>query len=243
LRRTEAARRSVGGRSSIVAPVLIAEDLLLLLTDDRTGKLVVLSSQVDVALGGALLLELSLEHRVDVAGGSEAVKAGRLIVKNDDATGDELLDEALARVSAKQGKRPKDVVRALGKGVRARLHDRLVQAGILREELGKVLGVLPKHRWPATDLAHEDAVRAPLEDALRAGATDDARVAALVSLLHALRAVHKVVDPSALGLTKKKIEKNAAAIAEGDWASEAVRRAIAEMLAAAAAGASAAASG
>ena len=34
--------------------MLIANDLLLLLTDDRTGKLRAPSNQVDIALGGAL---------------------------------------------------------------------------------------------------------------------------------------------------------------------------------------------
>ena len=46
--------------------MLIAEDLLLLLTDDRTGKLLAPSNQVDIALGGALLVELALAHRVEV---------------------------------------------------------------------------------------------------------------------------------------------------------------------------------
>jgi hypothetical protein len=38
--------------------MLIASDLLLLLTDDETGKLLAPPSQLDIALGGALLLEL-----------------------------------------------------------------------------------------------------------------------------------------------------------------------------------------
>jgi len=40
--------------------MLLAEDLLLLLTDDDTGKLAASSTEVDVALGGALLAELAL---------------------------------------------------------------------------------------------------------------------------------------------------------------------------------------
>jgi Golgi phosphoprotein 3 (GPP34) len=43
--------------------LLLAEDLLLLLTDDRTGKLVIASNQVDIALGGAMLVELALVER------------------------------------------------------------------------------------------------------------------------------------------------------------------------------------
>ncbi len=48
--------------------MLLAEDLLLLLTDDDTGKLAASRTEVDLALGGALLVELALMDRVDVAG-------------------------------------------------------------------------------------------------------------------------------------------------------------------------------
>ena len=47
---------------------LIAEDLLLLLTADDTGKLDADTTDIDVALGGALLAELALTQHVDLAG-------------------------------------------------------------------------------------------------------------------------------------------------------------------------------
>lgn len=212
--------------------MLIAEDLLLLLTDDRTGSLVVASNQVDVALGGALLIELALAHRVDVAGEDGAVRRGRLFVTDEGPTSDVLLDEALAVLVEKQGKKPRDVVPRLGKGLRARLRGRLAEQGLLHEESGKILGVFPTHRWPSSDAAHEDSVRALLMQALRSGGTDDVRIAALVSLLHSLKAVAKVVDPAVVGVTKKELNENAKRIAEGGWASEAVRQAIDAMLAA-----------
>ena len=130
--------------------MLIAEDLLLLLTDDRTGKLAVSSNQVDIALGGAVLLELALAHRLDVAGESEAVRKGRLVVTDASSTSDALLDEALATLGTKQGKKPKDVVTALGKGLRDRLHARLADRGLLREASGKILGIFPTRHWPTT---------------------------------------------------------------------------------------------
>jgi hypothetical protein len=54
--------------------MLLAEDLLLLLTDDDTGKLAASRSEVDLALGGALLVELALMDRVDVAGAGDRVR-------------------------------------------------------------------------------------------------------------------------------------------------------------------------
>ncbi len=56
--------------------MLIAEDLLLLLTDDSTGKLAVSSTLVDIALGGALLVEITISEHVDVAGPDERVQRG-----------------------------------------------------------------------------------------------------------------------------------------------------------------------
>jgi hypothetical protein len=62
------------------------------------------------------------------------------------------------------------------------------------------------------------------------GATDDVRVAALVSLLQALTATSKVVEPTVVGITKTELNTNARRIAQGDWGSEAVREAIDAML-------------
>ena len=56
--------------------------------------------------------------------------------------------------------------------------------------------------------------------------TTDARNRALVSLLHALRAVHKAVDPESVGLSAHEMKTNARQIAEGDWVAKAVRSAI-----------------
>lgn len=212
--------------------MLLAGDLLLLLTDDDTGKLAASSTEVDVALGGALLVELTLMQRVDVAGSDERVREGRLVVRDPNPTDDGLLDEALIIVGQREGKKPQSVVTRLGKQVRGRLYERLVEGGVLRAEDDRVLGIFPRHRWPSKDAAHESAVRVGLITALREGATTDARTGALISLLLALNAVHKTVDPASVGLSKKALKAHAKRIAEGDWAAKAVRQAIDSMNAA-----------
>src|SRR5262245_62963932 len=107
-----------------------------------------------------MLLELALADRVAVAGESEEVRQGRLVVEDASPTSDSLLDDALERLGEKEGKKPKDVVRVLGKGLRGELQQRLVERGLLREESGKILGVIPTHRWPANDAVHEKIGRA-----------------------------------------------------------------------------------
>lgn len=223
--------------------MLLAEDLLLLLTEDDTGKLAAPSTEVDVALGGALLVELTLMQRVDVAGSDERVREGRLVVRDPDPTGDGLLDEALTIVGQREGKKPQSVVTRLGKRARVRLYERLVAGGVLRAEEDRILGIFPAHRWPSKDAAHESSVRARLVRALRDGATAEARTGALISLLLALKAVHKVVDPGSVGLSKNELNANAKRIAEGDWAAKAVKQAIDSMNAAVIAAASSAVAG
>ncbi|MGY1706797.1 GPP34 family phosphoprotein [Geodermatophilus sp. SYSU D00697] len=206
--------------------MLIAEDLLLLLTADGSGKLAVDSTNTNTALGGALLAELALMQRVDIAGPDERVRGGRLIVKDASPTGNRVLDEALATIGHKEGKKPRSVVAALGKQARGQLYERLAEAGLLRSEEGRVLGIFPTHRWPAEDAGHEAAVRAGLATALRHGVTTDARTRALVSLLLALKAVHEAVAPESVGLSKPELSASAERIAEEDRVGKAVRSAI-----------------
>ena len=223
--------------------MLIAEDLLLLLTADDTGRLAVGGTNTNMALGGALLAELALMRRVDIAGPDERVKEGRLIVRDAGPIGDGLLDEALATVAGKEDKKPQSVVAALGKRTRGRLYERLAEAGLLRAEEGRILGIFPTHRWPAEHTGHEAAVRAVLVTALRHGETTDPRTRALVSLLHALKAVHKAVAPDSVGLSKTELKENAERVAEGDWVGTAVRSAIAKRTAIIASSSAAASSG
>ncbi len=206
--------------------MLIAEDLLLLLTADDTGKLAADRADTNMALGGALLADLAHMKRVDIAGPDERVRAGRLIVRDASPTGDGALDDALAMVGRKEDKKPQNVVAALGKGTRVRLYERLAEAGLLRSEDGRILGIFPTHRWPAGQTGHKTALRAGLATALRHGGATDARTGALVSLLLALKAVHKAVTPESVGLSKGELNASAKQIAEGDWVGKAVRSAI-----------------
>ena len=56
--------------------MLLAEDLLLLVTDDASGRLCVPAAQVDARLGGANLLKLALMGKVDLKGGARHRQAG-----------------------------------------------------------------------------------------------------------------------------------------------------------------------
>jgi hypothetical protein len=206
--------------------VLLAEDLLLMMTDDATGRLVMSGSDLDLGLGGANLTELSLLGRVELTGTRDQGRAGRLVVRSQEPTGDPVLDDALRIVAARQGKKPDAAVRPLAKNLRATLYDRLAGAGVLRQERGRVFGVFPTRRWPAADARAEQEVRRLVLQTLLQGTTPDQRTAALVALLHALRAEHKVAYPREHGLAKRELRARGRQIAEPFWSTKALRKAI-----------------
>ena len=212
--------------------MLLAEDLLLLVTDDTSGQLSAPAAQVDAGLGCANLVELTMMNKVDLSGEGEAGKPGRIVVRDPSPAGDDVLDAALAILSASQGRKPSAVIRPLSKNLRHTLYERLAAAGVIRAERGKILGIFPTRIWPAQDASHEAQVRDRLTQALVQQATPDARTAALIALLHALKCEHKIVDPGPYGLSKRQLAARAGEIAEGNWASGAVRKAIDEMNAA-----------
>ncbi|ONI72013.1 GPP34 family phosphoprotein [Kribbella sp. ALI-6-A] len=209
--------------------MLIAEDLLLLLYDDESGKPLAGSPGLDYALAGAVVVELTLLGKVDISGEGEDVKPGRLKVLDASPTGDPLLDERLAMLADKAGKKPKDVMGKLSKKLRDPLLRRLAERGILEESEGKVLGLFPVTRWPAKDAQHEGDVRAALENVLKLGTRPDERTGALIALLSALDVVPKVVTDA---VDRKALKRRAKEIAESDWAAAAVRRAVQDMQAA-----------
>ncbi|MDO9407539.1 GPP34 family phosphoprotein [Patulibacter sp.] len=202
--------------------MLIAEDLALLLHDDDSGKQLTTQYTVDVALAGAILLELALRGAVRITGTADAGPAGRVVADGEATTGDELLDDGLRTVRGAAGKTPDVVLEELRQGLRDRVLTRLVAAGELRREEHRTLGVFKRVRWPAGQGRREDDVRRDLDAALQQGREPDERTAAIVSLLSATDLVRRVVPTDDHKATKRRADE----IAKGPWAADAVRQAV-----------------
>ncbi|WP_112244490.1 GOLPH3/VPS74 family protein [Kribbella monticola] len=209
--------------------MLIAEDLLLLLYNDESGKPITGNPGLDYSLAGAVLIELTLLGRVDIALAGDDVKEGRLKVLDTSSTGDAILDERLAMLAEKSGQKPKNLMSKLSKTLRDQILARLVERGVLEADKGRVLGLFPVTRWPAKDARHEAEVRTALESVLKLGTQPDERTAALIALLNALNVVPKVITDA---VDKKALKRRAKEIAESEWAAEAVRKAVQDMQAA-----------
>ena len=221
--------------------MLLAEDLLLLVTDDTSGRLSAPAARVDAGLGGANLVELTLLNKVDLSGEGDQGKPGRIIVRDPAPAGDDVLDAALGILITRQGSKPSTVIRPLSKNLRHRLYQRLAGSGMIRAGRGRTLGIFPARTWPAQDSRHEEQVRQLVTQALVQRTAPDARTAALIALLHALKCEHKIIDPRQYRLSRRQLRARAEEVAMDNWASEALRKVISEMVAATATAATAAA--
>jgi hypothetical protein len=223
---------------------LLAEDLLLLLLDDDTGK-VTASTHLDQALGGAALVELALSGSLEVRKEDRFWASAKVHVVDDAPVPDDaLLADKQAMVAAKE-RTAQDLVGRLGKGMKAAVLERLVDRRIVERREDKALGLFPRHRWPAVDSHHEDDVRRRLTAVLVEGAAPDERTAGLVALLAAVDQAHRVVERGSV--SARDVKRRAKEVADGDWAAAAVRdadqAAQAAMVAVIAAGATASSAG
>ncbi|MFC5291112.1 GPP34 family phosphoprotein [Actinokineospora guangxiensis] len=198
--------------------MLVAHDLLLLLIDDESGKVSFGMSEPDKALAGAVLVDLAERDLVGVAD-------GRLAAKPGPTPPEPVLAQALAVVRERDGQKPKNVLGPLAKGLRDHLADDLVEAGILRRDEKKVLGLFPTTRLPTADASRETTLRAHLAAVLAGTAEPDGRTGALIALLHAMDVVTRVIPAD----DKKAAKRRAKQIAVGDWAAAAVRKAVQEV--------------
>jgi Golgi phosphoprotein 3 GPP34 len=216
--------------------MLIAEDLLLLLLDDESGK-VGGSDSAEVALGGAVLAELAIHGAVTVGERTSRFRSPKVLVTGPPPE-DRVLADALEVVGEKE-RTAQDLVTRLGKGLVHTLGDRLADRGIVERRESRVLGMLPRTRWPAVDSSHEAEVRRSLSSVLVQGTTPDARSGALVAVLAAIDRAHKTVDHE--GMSRREVKARATEVSEGAWAATGVRNAIRATNAAVAAAVAAAA--
>lgn len=142
----------------------IADELLLLALDETSGKTVAATTNLDAALGAALLVELALAERISIAPAEAGwLERGKVTVINSSPTDDPDLDAVLAKLVEKDGQKVKNLIspmswRPISKGLRDRRLARLVQQGVLAESRTEVLGL---RRYPTLDPRPEHEIPCP----------------------------------------------------------------------------------
>ena len=197
--------------------MLISEEFLLLVTTED-GKWLASSQAVPIALAGGLLAELAANGRAAVDG------RGRLAPPADPSPlGDPILDQALETFLQKVGKKPKDVLGTVAKGLGDELYERLATAGIVEIHRGRFLR---PNRFPVRDPDARERVWDDVAAVLGGTAAPDLRTGTLLGLTQAAGAVPAIFPPERFDMGKKDLIVRAKQVTERDWASGAVSRAV-----------------
>ena len=204
--------------------MILAEELALLAYDDE-GDPVINGPGLDFGLAGAVLLELALSGRLDVVD-------GRLSLTGLGLPGDPVLDAVVTQIADRKDRpEPEAAIIELRKGLRERVLDQLVQAGMLRRERNRVLRVFSRTRYPSTSAEQSPAeveVRERLNAAVSEDGSVDGRTAALCALIRAVKLEREVFP----GIPEDQLQARLAAMSEGAWAAEAVMQAVHDVQAA-----------
>jgi hypothetical protein len=139
-------------------------------------------------------------------------------------TGDAVLDDALRRLGTKRVAARAAVQRLGGRKLWVAVQERMVAQGSVRHEPGGFLRFARDHPEPGARKVLVAEVADALGDPVRA----TPRAAALVSLLHSVGAIPRVLPD--LGWSRRQLADRvnavAAAMTEGEWAGEAVSAAV-----------------
>ena len=205
----------------------LAGEYLLLVLDDHKGGFRQDLTTIDYTVAAAELVDLVGMGALEFTGTGE----NRTFVPGEKAPQDPLLAE-LAELAA--GRSYDEAITALSGGVsvgddkpralRSLELERLVNAGILRAQHGKLLGLIPRTRYPQADPTVELELRARLSGAL-VGTTDlDDRSRALIALLYAAHALGKAFPD----LDQKRIWRRGKEIANESWEDDGLALALAQ---------------
>ena len=174
------------------------------------------------ALAGAVIVELALAGRVEIA------DDGEVRVVDATPTGDPLADEALADLpealdayeAAGRGRRLAAIAPGFVPNAYTRTYDAVIEAGLVEAKKDKLLGMISRERLELTPAGEE--VRAGIRPVLLGESQPEARQAALVSLLAVAKAAGRQVPSGA----RKEAEARAEEIAAGDTAGTEIAEAV-----------------
>ena len=157
----------------------LTEEILLVALDEKRGKFPYFPEYgLELALSGAVLMDLALHDRIDA-------DSENLIVVNDTPTGDDILDPVLREIARSQDRHTlREWILKLAKVrfFRERALERLVEKGILRCQRPKLLGPFWSTRYPAAGEGEQFAVKTRVIELLFSEEIPDPRDVVLICL-------------------------------------------------------------
>ena len=168
-----------------------AEEILLLLLEDKNGKFVhVPELSMRCVLAGSVLMDLALELKIDT-------DFDKLVLLDPTPVGDNLLDPTLSRIAEAEKKRVEEnekerdarywveMTAREAEEIRGNALERLIQRGILRREDDRILWVFKSRRYPMVDGRAEQEVKLRIMEVLFSDVIPDPRDIVIISLADA----------------------------------------------------------
>ena len=191
---------------------MLPEDLMLLFIDEEDGRVLMDSTSIHNALAGAVLLELVNAGRVDFEPDGK-----RLAVVDPTPLPNEFLQESLTRLDKPM--KPQRAVERLRTHVRDNVMAQLEGRGVLSVEKTRMLGIFPTTSYVIQDGKAISDIRDAVGNVALGQRAPAERTGALISLLYAVKALHKVFDGD-----RREMNARAEEIAAGNWAGAAVKK-------------------
>lgn len=189
----------------IAKPLTLAEELLLVALDDDSGALIRLPPySLEVAVAAAIVMELTLEGRVDT-------DPQRLFVLSSTPTGNALLDESLAEITARpETLSTADWLRwfaAPGPVLCGRVIQGLVERGVLNSVEKRLLWVFKTRVYPPTSGIEEREVKSRVHTLLNNDEIPSPREALLIGLLRAAGLLQWLLSDPELERLRPRIDQ------------------------------------
>lgn len=197
-----------------------AEELLLLALDDATGKLHPLPERaLDLAVVGALLMELAFRNQLDT-------DDKEMTILDRNTCGDPLLDKVMASLPVDKDTLPiQTALTAAAEQaawLRRQVFTGLMDKGILKQEEHRFLWVLSERRYPVCDGHEEAEVKTRIRKVILQEYIPDPKDVVIICLMQACDLSPYVFTAKELVKAQPRIE----AVAKMDFIGQALAKAI-----------------
>ncbi len=181
-----------------------AEELILLAIDDLTGAFHrVTSINFNLALVGALVMDLGLRRRIDA-------DEDHIFIVDKTPTGDPFLDHIMSLLCCPEASQDTNtLLRQLYNSLdslKEHLLQSLEQKGIIRYSESKVLWLFKQRRYPVLDNSEEVEVLTRIRRIVVANTEPEARDIAMIYLLYTCDLMDKIFSREELNEYQSRIE-------------------------------------
>lgn len=182
----------------------LAEDLILLALDDETGSFYRMTDvNFNLALVGALFMNLAILERIDV-------DQQNLFISSDEATGDVILDEILHLLAAPDNScDTAELIRTVYNAIpnlRDKLLESLKQKGVVEAKEEKVFWLFHHRRYPVVNNKEEQEILGRIKDVVLQGEAPEQKDIVLISLLYVCDLLDKVFTKEELQTHCERLE-------------------------------------